>query len=67
MAAAKPTIHEVDFCSRMVSEANILIRQNPSAYPFRDISGRLREGAGSLNAKTCDSTAPTARSICAAK
>ena len=33
----EPTIHEVDFCSQIASEANILIRQNPSAYPFRDV------------------------------
>jgi len=37
MAAAQPTIHEVDFCSQIASEANLLIRQNPTAYPFREV------------------------------
>ena len=36
MTATQPTIHEVDFCSQMASEANVLIRQNPTAYPFRE-------------------------------
>ncbi len=36
MAAAQPTIHEVDFCSQIASEANMLIRQNPTAYPFSE-------------------------------
>jgi hypothetical protein len=34
MAAAKAMIHEVDFCSQIASEANVLIRQNQAAYPF---------------------------------
>ena len=47
MAAAKPTIHEVDFCSQMASEVNILIRQNPAAYPFREVRVEgYGEGAG---------------------
>ena len=37
MAAARPTIHEVDICPQTASEMSILIRQNPSAYPFRDV------------------------------
>ena len=62
MPSSKPTIHEVDFCSQIASEANILIRQNPSAYPFlrgprRRLTGRERADG---NVKTCDSTAPTA-------
>ena len=36
MAAAKPTINEVDFCAQIASEANVLIRQNPTAYPFQE-------------------------------
>ncbi len=36
MPANQPTIHEVDFCSQMASEVNMLIRQNPTAYPFRE-------------------------------
>ena len=36
MAPAKPTIHEVDFCSQMASAANALILQNPGIYPFRE-------------------------------
>lgn len=36
MTATQLTIHEVDFCSQIASEANILIRQNPTAYPFRE-------------------------------
>ena len=48
MAAANPTIHEVDFCSQIASEANILIRQNPSAYPFSEV--RV-EGFGEVGAR----------------
>ncbi len=36
MTAAQPTIHEVDFCSQIASEVNVLIRQNPAAYPFKE-------------------------------
>ncbi len=36
MPVNRPTIHEVDFCSQMASEVNMLIRQNPTAYPFRE-------------------------------
>jgi len=36
MPVGEPTIHEVDFCSQIVSEANVLIRQNPTAYPFSE-------------------------------
>ncbi len=36
MTATQPTINEVDFCSQIASEANVLIRQNPAAYPFRE-------------------------------
>jgi methylase of polypeptide subunit release factors len=47
MAVAKPAIHEVDFCAQMASEANILIRQNPTVYPFCEarVEG-YGEGAG---------------------
>ena len=47
MTATQPTIHEVDFCSQIASEANVLIRQNPTAYPFREarVEG-YGEGAG---------------------
>ena len=33
---AEPSINEVDFCSQIASEANVLIRQNPTAYPFKE-------------------------------
>ena len=36
MTASPATINEVDFCSQIASEANSLIRQNPTAYPFRE-------------------------------
>ncbi len=36
MAAEKPTIHEVDFCSQIAAEVKPLIARNPAAYPFRD-------------------------------
>ncbi len=34
MAAEKPTIHEVDFCSQIAAEVKPLIAKNPAAYPF---------------------------------
>jgi hypothetical protein len=37
MTTTQPTIHEVDFCSLIATEASILISQNPSAYPFREV------------------------------
>ncbi len=36
MTASQPTINEVDFCAQIASAANILIKQNPAAYPFRE-------------------------------
>jgi hypothetical protein len=36
MAASQSTINEVDFCSQIASEANRLIEQNPTIYPFRE-------------------------------
>src|SRR5258707_7214902 len=33
---ARPTIHEVDFCSQMASAINMLVRDNPQAYPFEE-------------------------------
>ena len=41
-------INEVDFCSQIASESNVLIRQNPAAYPFREarVEGYGEEGPG---------------------
>ena len=36
MPISEPTINEVDFCGQMASEANVLIKQNPAAYRFRE-------------------------------
>ena len=68
MPASEPTIHEVDFCSQIASEVNILIRQDPTAYPFREarVEG-YGVGGGRRSAKTCDSTAPMASCFCAAR
>ena len=64
----EPSINEVDFCSQIASEANVLIRQNPTAYPFKEarVEG-YGVGSAAANAKTCASSAPTASCFCAAK
>ena len=67
MTATQPTINEVDFCSQIASEANVLISQNPTAYPFSEARVEGYGGAAAANAKTCVSTAPTASCFCAAK
>jgi len=37
VASAKPTIHEVDFCSQMATAVGVLVSQDPSGYsPFRE-------------------------------
>ena len=36
MPVSEPTINEVDFCGQIASAANVLIKQNPAAYPFRE-------------------------------
>jgi methylase of polypeptide subunit release factors len=36
VGSTKAAIHEVDFCSLVASAANLLISQNPGAYPFRE-------------------------------
>ena len=39
MTAIRPTIHEVDFCSRIANEASLLIRQNREVPS--DVVGRI--------------------------
>lgn len=36
MAPSKTTIHEVDFCGQMASAVNLLVSQDPEAFPFRE-------------------------------
>ena len=49
MTAARPRIHEVDFCAQMAGAANALVSQNPSIYPFSE--ARV-EGFGTGASKT---------------
>jgi len=35
MAVPRP-IHEVDFCAQVASAANLIVSQNPAAFPFRE-------------------------------
>lgn len=32
----RQSIHEVDFCSQIASAVNVLVSQNPTAFPFRE-------------------------------
>jgi len=53
VVSSKPTINEVDFCGQVASEADILIRGNPSLSPFH--AARIeRYGTGTHRRKRKD-------------